>query len=70
MVADIEGAEKFFLLGDTSGLDGCEGMIIELHELDFEEKKYSVEDLKDTIVNLGFNIEYDEGPVVFAKRKK
>lgn len=69
LIADIEGAECHFLLENTDGLEKCSGMILELHELVFKEKKYSVEDLKSIIITLGFKILIDEGPVIYCLKE-
>jgi FkbM family methyltransferase len=68
LVADIEGAEKYFLLEDTTGLQYCKGMIIEVHDLTFNGVAYSIPQLKSIIIGLGFKIVIEDGPVFLAMK--
>jgi len=54
LVADIEGSEAAFILGEPESLEGCKQLFIELHNCSWEGKEYTAEDLKNEICELGF----------------
>jgi len=69
LVCDIEGSEVEMLMRETDALKKCCQLFIELHDTVYENKHYSVQMLKDLIVNShGFKIIEEHGPVaVFAR---
>lgn len=50
LVSDIEGAEAEILLKDKAGLERCQQIIIEIHEVQLDGKNFTVEDLKNNLV--------------------
>ena len=65
LISDIEGAERFFILGDSRALDRCTRAVLELHETD----DASVEQLLDALVSVhGFEVLERRGLVVALGR--
>lgn len=54
LVSDIEGAEASFIL--SGGLENCEFAIIELHQVKWNGTSYAIEELKELIVQQGFEV--------------
>lgn len=57
LISDIEGAEAAFLFHDEKSLENCRQLFIELHPVEWNGKKYSVPDMVDRIIELGFELE-------------
>ncbi len=53
LVCDIEGAEIELLRHDSTALDNCQDLFIELHETS-DDRKYAVSDLVELIEKAGF----------------
>lgn len=68
LVSDIEGAEYFVLNEEQAIFNSIPLLIIELHPIEIEGKLISVEDLKNRIVTLGYEILEQYGSNVVAKR--
>jgi hypothetical protein len=61
LISDIEGAERFFILGDGAALAGCTRAVLELHDTD----DASVEELLDALTERhGFAVLERRGVVV------
>ena len=45
LLSDVEGAETSFILGDGTGLERCQRMVIELHRTTYQEKPVTVTEL-------------------------
>jgi FkbM family methyltransferase len=69
LVCDIEGSEIEILENDELGLVNCSNMIIELHETNMNEKRYSILDLVEKIKNLGFIQQHVDGNVFYFSKK-
>jgi len=69
LIADIEGAEVEFILGDEPALDRCMWLCLELHRTSFQGQPVSISELLEGIANKGFELTYMDGPVVVARRK-
>lgn len=54
LVSDIEGAECSFILNED--LASCQLAIIELHDIKWRDKHYSIEELSTLIQNKGFDM--------------
>ena len=54
LISDIEGAEAAFLYADSSALDNCSQLFIELHAVNWNGIDYTVKDLRKRIEFLGF----------------
>lgn len=54
LICDIEGAEIDLILNEPGQLNDCNMMIIELHEATDNQRKYSVEEIKELIESIGF----------------
>jgi FkbM family methyltransferase len=68
LVSDIEGAEVTFLRQDPGALDGCNRMIIELHDTRADGDSVSVLDLLEAARSAGFRVVSQHGPVVGLSR--
>jgi len=68
LIADIEGAESNFILGQDSSFDRCKWLCIELHDTHFKGRAVSIEDLVTGIQAKGFVVIYRDGAVVTAHR--
>jgi FkbM family methyltransferase len=69
LVADIEGAEIGVLLEDRPALERCKAIIIEIEDGIHGEKRYSYEDIRSLILELGFVEAYAYGKVsTFLRR--
>ncbi len=69
LVSDIEGAEYFVLNEEKTVFDTIPLLIIELHPIEIENQLISVEDLKNRIQILGYEILEQYGSNIVAKRK-
>ena len=54
LISDIEGAEVAFLFDDAECLKDCEQLFIELHEVEWDGRLYTVDILVNRILSLGF----------------
>lgn len=69
LVCDIEGSELEIILREQDALKQCSQLFIELHDTSSESRQYSVQQLKDLLVDLhGFKIIQEHGPVVYFGR--
>lgn len=69
LLCDIEGSEASLFLNDPDAFRHCELMIIELHRTYANGRWFSVADLRDLVLSLGFRIVGQEDPVyVFSRR--
>lgn len=55
LVCDIEGAEAAIFTRDRAALRLCGQIIAELHETKFDQRNYSVDDLRSAIEDIGFH---------------
>jgi FkbM family methyltransferase len=68
LICDIEGGEVDILQDTGSGLDRCDLMIIEIHRVEREGRKYSIDDIVDEILAKGFkNLDRYGNTFVFSK---
>ena len=63
LVSDIEGAEAGFILGAPDTLDGCQQIIIELHETMWQGQLWTVDALVERLQTAGFQLAHRYGPV-------
>jgi FkbM family methyltransferase len=57
LVCDIEGAEAGIVFADRTALEGCQHMIVELHDTEFQGRPVTVERLRMAVErNLGFTL--------------
>jgi FkbM family methyltransferase len=69
LICDIEGAEIEVFKNDKIALEQCKNLLIELHETQYNNKKYSVEELKEIITKeLGFSLVIEDGNVFYYKK--
>jgi FkbM family methyltransferase len=69
LVCDIEGSELEIILREQAALQQCSQLFIELHDTSSDSRQYSVQQLKDLLVDLhGFKIIQQHGPVVYFGR--
>ena len=68
LVSDIEGAEISFLIHNPASLRNCKELIIELHETYYNKQKFSIENLINSINDLGFSIKKRDGAVLYASK--
>jgi FkbM family methyltransferase len=69
LVCDIEGSEVQIILYEKEALKQCNQLFIELHDSIYNNKHYSIQMLKDILVNThGFQIMKQHGPVVYFAR--
>ncbi|MGF7078018.1 FkbM family methyltransferase [Mucilaginibacter sp. UYCu711] len=68
LICDIEGAEVTILLNDKNALEKCEKIIIELHDTEYNGKKYLIPDIVDLIIANNFKF-LDQNKSVFAFQK-
>jgi len=69
LISDIEGAEINFLQTESHSLNKCKMMIIELHDTEFEGRKYTITELVDMIIAKSFElIEQSNNTYVFSNR--
>lgn len=70
LVADIEGAEAAFIVGqDLRALAGCMGMVIELHDTAVNGKQYTRQRLRQDLTAVhGFEVIAERGPVLALRR--
>jgi FkbM family methyltransferase len=71
LVADVEGAEAAFIVGDDqAALQRCEAMIIELHDTAIGEKAYTWQDMRAVLLsNHQFVVKDERGPVLALIRQ-
>ena len=68
MICDIEGAEIDLLLNDHKALIKCRLLIIEVHQTFHEGREYTIEDMKNLILAIGFEMVDNYGPNFVFKR--
>jgi FkbM family methyltransferase len=69
LVCDIEGSEVEILLNEKNALMQCSQLFIELHDSVYNNTHYSVQMLKDILVDMhGFQIMKEHGPVIYFAR--
>lgn len=69
LVSDIEGSEASFIFGAVEPLVGCQQIVIELHDTQYEGRRISVEELRAALVERhGFRVVDSYGPVYFFER--
>ena len=68
IICDIEGAEVGLLLNESSALKNAELIIIEAHNITFNDVEYSVEVIKAMFLKLGFVILEEYGDVFVFKK--
>jgi FkbM family methyltransferase len=54
LVCDIEGAEAGLLTCDAKALEGCQNMLIETHETDFQGQRFGTSGYLERLFALGF----------------
>jgi FkbM family methyltransferase len=71
LVADIEGGEGAFIVGDdVTALDNCVSIVIELHDTTVNGQPYAWEQLLSTLIEQrGFHLRAQNGPVVALDRR-
>ncbi len=69
-VCDIEGAEVYIIFEQTEVLNNCSTAIIELHETEYENKKFSIDELNSLILSrCSLYLEDHYGAVYVYKKK-
>jgi FkbM family methyltransferase len=69
MVCDIEGAEAEIINEDFDSLRKCKNLFIELHETNYQDKIYSINDLVTLIIDKHRFVHVDQyGPVFYFSR--
>lgn len=69
LISDIEGSEINFLQAESAALDKCKIMIIELHDTEFEGRKYTINELVAMVIAKSFElIEQSNNTYVFSNR--
>lgn len=68
LIADIEGAEAEFILGNEPAFDRCRWLCLELHTTSFQGQLISIDDLVRGLRHKGFELVYMDGSVVTARR--
>lgn len=69
LVCDIEGSELEIILHEKEALLQCTQLFIELHDIKSESRQYSVQQLKNELLNLhGFKIIQEHGPVIYLEK--
>ena len=69
LISDIEGAEAGFIFADSSELDGCKQMIIELHDTKYQGRDLRWQDLLQELCSrFGFRVIDGFGPVQVLER--
>ena len=68
LISDIEGAEYFILNEDKNVFNNCSLIIMEMHDIEIEDRVIKVEDLVNMIIDLGFSIVERYGSNVVAKK--
>jgi len=68
LISDIEGAEYFILNEDKNVLNNCSLIIMEIHNIEIEDRVIEVEDLVNMIIEHGFSIIERYGSNVVAKK--
>ena len=69
LVCDIEGSEAGVLESDKSSLRHCRQLFIELHDTEYNGRKYSIESFLSILTGeLGFNVRAHQGPVFLLER--
>lgn len=53
LISDVEGAEIFYIFFEAN-LSNCKWIIVELHEMNFENTTYTVNDMEKEIIKKGF----------------
>lgn len=65
LFCDIEGAEVAIFYHENESLRKCKYLFIELHHTFYRDREYSVNDLKMTIENHGFDMVEQHGAVFY-----
>lgn len=68
LISDIEGAEYFILNEDKNVFNNCSLIIMEMHDIEIEDRVINVADLVNMIIALGFTIVERYGSNVVAKK--
>jgi FkbM family methyltransferase len=69
LVSDIEGAEALFILGESSALERCRRLIIELHHGELDGVSFTPDDLLEALVERwSFSMLERKGPVAALAR--
>jgi len=69
LVSDIEGSELEWLLHEDQSLVPCRQLFIELHDTNFQGKYYTIDMVKEIIINKhGFSVADEHGPVVYFSK--
>jgi len=55
LISDIEGAEVYFIFNEAD-FSNCKMIIIEMHEVEIDNKRYTVDMMVTRLVDLGFRI--------------
>jgi FkbM family methyltransferase len=69
LVCDIEGAEIDLLLHEQQALRMCKLLIIETHETVYKNRRYTPEEMKTLLLQMGFEL-IDQHGVNFVMRNK
>ncbi|MFT5753333.1 MAG: FkbM family methyltransferase [Flavobacterium sp.] len=68
LISDIEGAEYFILNENKNVFNNCTLIIMEMHDIEIEDKVIKVEDLVNRVLELGFTIVERYGSNIVAKK--
>lgn len=68
LISDIEGAEYFILNENKNVFINCSLIIMEMHNIEIDDRVIEVEDLVNMIIELGFSIIERYGSNIVAKK--
>jgi FkbM family methyltransferase len=69
LISDIEGAEIGLLLHDFASFEKAQLIIIETHKITLDETTYTIEMMKELIINFGYDLLDEHGPIFVFKKK-
>lgn len=69
LVMDIEGSEAGIIVEDHEALRRCEFLLAELHDWEHAGRRGNASDLRDQLVEQGFEVVGEEGDVVACRRR-
>lgn len=71
LICDMEGAESYLIFEQSDVLKSCSTLIIELHNTEYNNTRFSYQELNESILELGyFNLIDNYGAVYVYKAKQ
>lgn len=68
MMCDIEGGETSFVFGDSSALESCSRLVVELDDTEYDGRAIRADDTYDALIESGFRSEAQHAAVVALVR--